>query len=352
MLQIVGVITATSFVHQTDPNREGNMSRTLKTWAFDTDHRRHQVPFVTGNSLRGQLRRQAAEIALDALNKPVSRALFSCMTSGKASRKDIGLPPTTTAVVEGGRNVFAGLFGGGGYMLPSRYTMGPLWPVVAWCHAWLHPALRDQMVPAEKLTFESGHDIPLVTEIILTSRDDVMAGKGQDRIEDYQKSFEAWVSGVSAGRAAKAANKASQAEAKKKGEKVDAGDGKAISVDVSGFNLVEAIIPGTPLQFWLRVHSEATEAQIGLMLLAIRNWANENVIGGASARGFGRFEAQLALYDDEQELVPNIFNLDGHATAYTLHDDVSSYVKAAEAALAALTVADLEGAYATDVAGV
>lgn len=355
MLQIVGTITATSHIHQTDPNREGNLSKTLKTYVWGPDHRRHLVPFVTANSVRGRLRRAAANDVLDAMNVPVSRALFSVLTSGKASRKDIGLTPTTRAMVDGGAHAFAGLFGGGGYMLPSRYTMGPLMPLVEWCSTALHPALRDRAIPADRLTAKrddaSLWEVPLTTELILTSRDDIMAGKGQEQIQDYQKSVDAWLSEVGTSRAAKAANKAAKDDAKKKGEKVDAGDGKAISLDISGYNLIEAMLPGTPLQFWLRFGRNATDAQVGLMLMAVRQWANENSLGGASARGFGRFEAHLALYDDEREVAPTIFNLSDHATAYTFAPDVAGYIKAAEAALAAMKPEDLEAVYGTHAVG-
>lgn len=356
MLQIVGIIRATSHIHQTDPNREGNESRTLKTFLWGSDQRRHLVPYVTANSIRGQLRRAAANRVLDAMNVPVSRALFSVLTTGKASRKDVGLTPTTRAMVDGGAHPFAGLFGGGGYMLPSRYTMGPLLPAVAWCNDALHPAVRAQAIPLDRLTRQlddgSLRDVDLTTQLILTSRDDIMAGKGQQYIQDYQTSVDAWLGAVVDSRAAKAANKAAKEDAKKKGEKVEVGNGKAISIDNSGYNLIEAMLPGTPLQFWMRFNPKASDAQIGLMLLAIRDWANANVIGGASARGFGRFEATLALYDDDTEIVPTLFNISDHATAYTFTQGVEAYVKAAEEALASATPDELEGVYATHVAGI
>ena len=85
--------------------------------------------------------------------------------------------------------------------------------------------------------------------------------------------------------------------------------------------------------------------QIGLALMAVRDWANANVVGGASARGFGRFEAQLALFDGDTQLAPSIFAPGDHATAYRLSDDVASYVQAAQAELDALTVEAMEAAY-------
>lgn len=351
MLHIVGTITPMTHVHQTDPNREGNLSRTVKTRVFDARGDTHRVPFVTANSVRGLLRRAAAEVTLDALDTAVSRALYSVLKTGKATRKDIGMQASVHSLVEGATNVFAGLFGGGGYMLHSRYTMGPLMPIVAWCDRFLHPSLREKAIPIEKLRYqrEDGTygDIPLVTELILTSRDDVLAGQGSSHIKDYQASVDAWIAEVTTGRVAKAKGKADKDEARKRGEKVSGND-KAVSVDVSGYNLIESILPGTPLQFWLRLKPSASDAQIGLMLLAVRDWANANVLGGASARGFGRFEAELALYDDDTLIAPSLFNLSDHATAYTLVKELGAYVEAATEALDKVTIKDLDVAFGTD----
>jgi CRISPR type IV-associated protein Csf2 len=247
------------------------------------------------------------------------------------------------------------LFGGGGYMLPSRYSMGPLIPQVEWVDRALHHSLRATMIPIEKLRYKRADDsygnVPLTHDYILTSRDDVLSGKGQTHIENYEASYEVWFNEVVTGRVAKAKDKAEKDQAAKEGKKVESG-GKAISSDVAGFNITEAIVPGLPLQFWLRFTSKASDAQIGLMLLAVRDWANENVIGGASARGYGRFEATIALFDDDHPITGNIFNIQDHATAYALSDAVKPWVDAAEDALKALKVSELEESYATNVAGV
>lgn len=350
MLHIVGTITTTTHVHQTSPNKSGNYSPTIKSYAFDRHHVQREVPFITANSVRGVLRRAAAERVMDAINSPVSRAAFSVFTTGKADKKDIGRVPSTKTLVAGGKNIFAGLFGGGGYMLPSLYGMGPLVPMVEWCQDWLHPSLRERMIPAHRLTYTSNdvtRDVPLTTDLILTSRDDLLNGKGANRVENYQVSVDAWIAEVSAGRAGKAANKAEKEEAKKRGEKLTGESTHGVGVDVSGYNLIEAMLPGTPLQFWMRLNQRATDAQVGLMLMAVQDWANANVIGGASARGFGRFDAQLALYDDDREVAASVFNLGDHATAYSLSKELAPYLAAAEAELAALSLEDMDLAFGT-----
>ena len=357
MLHIVGTLTATTHIHQTDPNREGNLSRTIKTHLWDVDRIRREVPIVTANSVRGLLRRAAADVTLEAIGKPVSRAVFSVLTTGKASKKDIGYQPTTKVLVDGGKHIFAGLFGGGGYMLPSRYGMSTIVPIVEWCDPLLHPSLRDRAIPKDRLSYEikSGadqgrvFDVPLVTQLILTSRDDVLAGKGQQFIEDYQQSVDAWIERVTSGRVAKATSKAEIKAAKDRGEK-SSGVAKEVGVDVSGYNLIEAMLPGTPLQFWMRLNPKVTPAQVGLMLMAIRNWANANVLGGASARGFGRFNADLWLHDDRQPHPVSLFGHGDHVASYDLNTELQHYLDAANAELGSLNIEQIEAVYGTKLA--
>lgn len=348
-LQIVGTITLTTHAHQSDPgSKDGNRSGTMKTWHFTGDGRRRPVPFITANSVRGLLRRAAATRVLDALGQPVSRQLFSILNRGAAGRSDIGAEPSVPAMVEGARNVFAGLFGGGPYMLHSRFSMGPLVPLLSWTENTLHPALRPLAIAAENLSYKDSEgnlrDTPLTTDIILTGKDDLLMGKGQNYVENYQESLKEWLDHVQGGREAKAARK----KAKQSGDEVDEATAKTKSSDLSSFNFVEALLPGTPLQFWLRMKSQTTPAQVGLALMAVRDWANENIVGGMSARGFGRFDAQLALYDGDTLVVPNIFRPGDHSAAYRLSDDVTNYVQAAQQELEALTVETLNTVYPSD----
>lgn len=348
-LHIVGTITLSTHAHQSDPSsKEGNRNGTMKTWIFCSDGRRRPVPFITANSVRGLLRRAAATRVLDTLGQPVSRQLFSILNRGAAGRSDIGAEPTVSAMVEGTRNVFAGLFGGGPYMLHSRFSIGPLVPLLAWTEKMLHPALQPLAIPVDNLSYRDSEgnlrDAPLTTDIVLTAKDDLLMGKGQNYVENYQETLKNWLDHVQGGRDAKAAKK----KAKKAGEEVDEAIANVKSSDLLGFNFIEAMLPGTPLQFWLRFKEQATPAQVGLALLAVRDWANENTVGGMSARGFGRFEAQLSLYDGDTLVVPNIFRSGDHSTAYRLNDDVTDYVTAATTELQALTVETLDVVYPSD----
>lgn len=355
---LVGTLTLTSHARQTAPDGTGGgKSRTIKTWLWGPDGERHEVPFITGNSLRGLLRRHATEVVLDRLaekSTQVPRQIFQILSRGAHTRDGIGVQGTAQAMQESARHVFAGLYGGGPYMIHSRYSIGALLPQIAWCQRMLHPALASQAIPAERLRYrdEAGNyrDIPLTTEIILAPRDDLADGKGLKYIQDYQQSVDEWLGAVASGRAAKAEKTKAKADAKARGDKAPAADSDGPrSVDTQNYTLNECLLPGTPLQFWMRFKPTITDAQLGLQLLAVRDWANANQLGGASSQGFGRFEAHLSLYRGTEKIVENIFNLGDHATAYTLVDDLDTFVGAAHQAIDEVTVEQLRRVFPYDL---
>lgn len=84
---------------------------------------------------------------------------------------------------------------------------------------------------------------------------------------------------------------------------------------------VEAICPGTDMHFRIDLSPELTEEQIGVILLAIKDVADENYLGGWGRIGFGRFKiktieanipahdilekASDSLYEDEKLCITN-----------------------------------------------
>lgn len=351
MHHIVGSLTLTSHARQTAPDSGGGKSETIKTRIFDSAGNTHDIPFITSNSLRGLFRRRAAEIILNRLrakNQLVPRQLFQILTRGAHRRDGVGMQGNVEEMVAGARHVMAGLFGGGPTMVHSRYTIGALYPMVGWCERMLHPRLRDQMIPSERLRAQNReggwYDIPLVTKIIMAPRDDLLAGKGQEYIEDYQTSLGAWLEEVGAGRAAKAEAKKAAAAAPR-GKKAAADSDGAKSVDLSNFTEQEVMLPGTPLQFWLSMRQGYSDAQLGLMLMTVRDWANMNQLGGNSSQGFGRFNADLALYDGDTCVVDHIFQPGEHSITYSLSPKLDRYIKAAETELDAITVDELNSVF-------
>jgi len=347
---LVGTITLTSHARQTAPDgSSGGESRTIKTALWGPDGDRHEVPIITGNSLRGLLRRHATTTVLDRLaerSELVPRQIFQILSRGAHSRDGIGVQANAHAMLETSAHVFAGLYGGGPYMVHSRYSIGALVPMVAWCQRFLHPSLQDRVIPAERLRYkdEAGNfrDIPLTTKIILAPRDDLQAGHGAKYIENYQTAIDEWLEAVASGRASKADNTKAKADAKARGDKAVPEATGARSVDTSNFTLNECILPGTPMQFWMRFKPQITDAQLGLQLLSVRDWANTNQLGGNGSQGFGRFEAALALYRGSEKIADNIFGLSEHATAYSLVEGLDQYVGAAHQAIDDVTVEQLK----------
>ncbi|HEU0198314.1 MAG TPA: type IV CRISPR-associated protein Csf2 [Nevskiaceae bacterium] len=362
MKQIVGTLLTTSFTHQSDPETAktkrangAQVNGQISAPVYDGNRERHIVPYITGNSVRGQLRRAGAEMVLKALHRPVSRELFSILTCGKVGRGAIGFAPTATAVMNMDKDPFAGLFGGGCHMLRSAFTIGQLWPEVAWCLPLLHRDLRDAAIPDEKLRgtrkqlndegkfVDVPYPVKLVHDVLITSRDDLLNGKGASYVEDYENALEAWQKEVSDGNAAKAADKKAAREARAKNEPYHSEGSK--SSDNRMISGIESIVPGTPLQFWIMLENDPDGARLGLLLMAIRDFANTNRLGGGAARGFGRFQANLALYEDDRLIVPSIFDPNTEAPAYTLVKDLNDYVAKAQAGLDALTVDMLDVTY-------
>jgi len=355
MLQIIGTITTTTPVFQTAPDsQKGGLSATIKTRVWDDGKKIRTIPYVTAGSLRGLIRRAAAKRVLDTLNRDVPRELFQILNGGSKGRGSIGEQASMEVLSKGSRQAFAGLFGGGPYMFHSSYSVDHLIPLVEWCSRRFHWSLRDRsMIPAANLSYEERdeegrvvgmRDVSLTTTVTMAPRDDLLAGKGEGYITNYFESLSEYLKSIGEGRANKAAEKKAKADAKERGEKFVASKG-ALSKDVANLVQIEAMLPGTPLQFWARLKPQATPAQVGLLLLAIQDWANANQLGGGTARGFGRFEADLALWEDDREIVPNLFRASDHVTSYLLNDALGEYVSAAERELAAMTLDDLEMVY-------
>lgn len=346
MKQILGCLTTTSFVHQTSPDErvagEGNKLRMHTTLVVTASGTTRRVPYITSNSVRGKLRRFARDRLLRAMNQPVSRELYSVLSSGTGRRRDIGGTPTVSAVIESTRNVFAGVFGGGGYMLPSRYAPQTLLPLLGDYEHIIHPLLRPYAIASDKQPRGDTRDFDwLLQDVILTSRDDVLQGLGGEFIRDYAKSFSEWLEENVGSAAAKRTSKAAKAA----GEKVEV----TKSVALAGFNVIQGMVPGVPLGFEISLDDALTDAQIGLLLLAVQDFCNGNRIGGAGRRGFGTFIPSLAFHDMDADLALPLFGVNDRAAGQYRIDRnkpvLARYVDAAEKALSEMTVSALEVVY-------
>lgn len=325
-LEVVGVITLSSPCHQTSvEGADGNRTPTGKTLVVGEDCQVREVPFVTGNSVRGRIHRIVAERVLTKI-APVSRELAMCLCKGSAgSRGDLRageINPRTLAQAKD--HAVVGLFGGGPYMLSSNLRIGNLYPLVEWTKPVVHPRNAHAVIPAEKLPRR------LTVDLGFTARDDMAAGKLAPYVLNHDEEFVAWISRVNASSQAK---KAAKAEGKGSDVKKE---------DARFFGFYEAILPGLPLQ--LEVHLDhPTEAQAGIVLSALLDWANENILGGGSARGLGTFKLTAALIVDGKQLTDTLFM--PAETGYRLSEAAGDLVRAGDLAIASMTASDLLAFY-------
>jgi hypothetical protein len=357
-LSISGVLVTLSPVHQTAPNDAGkNMARqvTMPVVA-GADGRVAEVPYVTANSVRGQLRRHAAAIVLGKVSAALERArqeresasgdedikacdakvaaaaltrqhYLSIVRGAYAASGGIHAEKLTVeAAAAARRHVFARLFGGGAFMLPAALKIeSPLLPVIK--------GLTEHIMPAAVAVHAIDKiDGPLMTVERLYARDDFedlpqaaidvladpvaeyeahMAGKFKER-EGKKAAREAIRALRSGGASAAAVPVEPVGDSGPDGEE-EGNENGAVGEVAPGVqsaapsaaepikkqtldNLfdTEVMIPGLPLALQLRADGIG-EAHAGLILLALESWVQTNALGGGSARGRGRFLPRLSL---------------------------------------------------------
>lgn len=348
-----GVLTLTAPAHQSSPEKSGNHTP-LMTTRVTTEDGVQTLPYITGNSVRGVLRRLAAEHVVAALMEKkiqIPRDTFLCLVRGAFSRTGMKAGEATIKEMAAARkHVFAGLFGGGARMFPSKLRLtSELMPMVAETRHLFPAKYQAHCVGSAVLRSQDGayRGSGLTSEVLLTGRDDMAAGRGGEVIENHEEAFREYMNNIMGKAALKKGQKAAVQAAKKAGEKMlIADEDRAKAESLATFATLDVINPGTRLFFSVRVE-DATEAQLGLALMAIEDWANKNALGGGSSRGRGSFVAALSLEQGGAVQVANL--LEGDAPDYRLAGDdlVARAVAAAKAELAAITREGLDLVYPT-----
>jgi CRISPR type IV-associated protein Csf2 len=353
-MEILGPLVLTSPAHQAAIMGKGEKGprRTLTLPVFDLGTgTSHQVPYITANSVRGRLRRLAAERVFkvfEAKHQTLSRDVFLAVSRGSTGRTDINLHGGADAIVESARHVFAGLFGGGAAMLASRFSVAPLLPLIEWTNAVLPNSLQRYALPASSYTTTREVDgqpkqsAQLTAVMLWTARDPLMDGQGSRIVEDYAGTLAEWLGAMEAEAAEHKSAAAKKKVKQAAGEKVEEEDESKSAL--KNFGEIRVIPPGMPLQFVVTTSTTATLAQEGLLLMAIQDWCRLNSVGGGTARGMGRFNARAlsALVEDEDPIP--LFRGDN----YDLNLDaqpIASRIDAAETALAAITADSIARAF-------
>jgi CRISPR type IV-associated protein Csf2 len=316
---IRGVLTLTAATHQTSPEKKEGMTPQMKTSVVV--HRGDVrlldgVPFITANSARALLRRACGEVLMEEIERAknqISRALYLSIQRGGYGRTAINAGGASyQQLVAAQDHIFAGLFGGGAFMYPSKVFMDrDLFPMLESLRH-LFPK-RDQ----ESCFAASPKDIIGIS--LIASKDDFAKLPKHNVIEDHANAHQEHM-------ASKFADNLAKREQKEAGR----ADGVFISKedklktdDLNTYTEVEVIVPGTPLYFSATL-ADVTDSQIGLVLLGLQAWANRNALGGGAVRGRGSFTAELRMEEDGKTIIEHLLLDD--APASKLSDTTHSFI--------------------------
>ena len=257
------------------------------------------IPSIPANSWRGRIRRAAANIVYQALEKrgeKVSFNTFKAMQIGAIAANAIDTGSLDIALFQkAAHHPFVGLVGGGAKLIQSNYRISTS---MAICEEnnpnglILNPAYR------------------LVNPIWFKRGDDMIQFKSpmaDSVINDYVPALEAWREEVLA------------TQLKRKEERGDRNTTQS-KVDLRSWSAHEVVIPNVDFSFDLDASALKNEAQIGLLIMALHDVLGHSMtefskgiyapMGGWIRNGYGLLDSN------------NVINL-------LQGDDHASYVKAA-----------------------
>lgn len=290
MINVVirGVVITTALTHQTAPTDRGQpKGQCMKTGMMGSHGFLMGVPFITANSVRGLIRRAAANVIFEKLaaaKAQIHRNLYLSIVRGAYARTGINAKEVTyTHLLAAKNHTFAGLFGGGAFMYksPMRFERDLL-PILESTRGLFPTEVQSYAIEREPWQ--------IIQKTMMAPRDDFA------RLPD---SARAVVSNLAASYAEHMQTKIDQ-------NAVKAEDSTASKDDLDNFmGDIECIVPGVPLYFGMTAKG-VTEAQAGLLIEGVRRWANDNVLGGGGARGRGAFMPLLSLSLDGKLIAPEL----------------------------------------------
>lgn len=339
MNHIEGVLTLTSPLH-CSAGAEGNLTRTMKQPLVGPNGT-NLIPYFPANDLRGRLRRKAATIVLNHLTQAegrVSVELMSGLTCGAisaSSQNDVSVEE----ILRARGNVYMGVFGGGTRIMRSGIQVHDLLPFVGeTLDAGMVPSNLGVEVPKDVRNGATAVAAPipawqLVHRFRTIRVDDVYRVTNLsllDRsLEDATGEVSEYQEAVLAGRNERKADKATVKK-----------------TDLGNMMEAEAIAAGTPLHLRIDLHDHLTDAQRGLVLLALRDLVNEQALGGMVRHGWGKFKADVRgkfdgnNVDDMGNALP-AFQQDSDTGIYELAGLAKQYGESAMAEIQALTIDDM-----------
>ena len=324
-ISISGVVITQAPAHQTAPSdtRDGNVAWQIKMPVMRPDGSQEAVPYITANSVRGLLRRHAADVLFERLSEVSAPAALSRKTYLSVVRGAYAASGgihterlTVTAAASARKHVFARLFGGGAYMLEGALKLeSPLLPVVIGRTAHLMPAsvagYAVELDPQARLTTverlyarDDLQDLPESAVAVIGDLETEYAAHMAEKLAEREGKKLDKARARQAALARRAQSTATVASASGQSDDepdTDVADGAADAPSgprkkqtLDNLFDTECIPAGLPLAFRARA-DRIEEAHAGLLLLALERWARQNALGSGSARGRGSFRPRLSL---------------------------------------------------------
>lgn len=243
------------------------------------------IPVVPGNTMRSLLRRtmlkDVIEPALCEKSAQLSIGAYVTAYAGNSSGNPDGVPSSFDEVVKMRAHPFLGLFGGGPRMLQGRLMIDSLYPI----H---QSALR--IIGSDYINDSINGPI---TDFIWARRTDPVLQMGSaedaDVIVDGTQAANDWITNVLG------ASKKKAKAGKKTDDSAEESDDNARGL--KAFNAHEVVIPGVKWLWRINV-DRPTDAQVGLILLAINKLTSQRIAGG-HAKDYGRFVIDSVSLDGQ-----------------------------------------------------
>ncbi|MBX9756622.1 MAG: type IV CRISPR-associated protein Csf2 [Pseudomonadaceae bacterium] len=263
-------------------------ARTMKVVA-DTDDggaKAISLPVVPGNTMRSLLRRtmlkDVIEPALMAKSGQLSIGAYATAYAGNSTGNPDGVPSSFDEIVTMRAHPFLGLFGGGPRMLEGRLMVDTLYPIHQHSLRTIGTDYINESIKGN------------ITEVVWTRRNDpiLALGSADDAavIEGETQAVNNWITALLTTTKAKK-TKASGPDVATEDSVEDSARG------LKAFNAHEVVIPGVKWLWRISV-DRPTDAQIGLILLALNTLANQRLAGG-HAKDYGRFAIEGVFLNGE-----------------------------------------------------
>lgn len=251
-------------------------------------------PIISSSTIRGMLRRGAAQIVEDHLINELGRRpsyeMYQGMNTGAVSDKPDGVPPTTTEIRTARNHVFYGLFGGGPRMLRGSLVVNNALPVIdKLIDADIIPPLYSES--ALKNVYARA-----LTDVKQVLRKDAFIGSAgeAERASGVVENFDDVYSQKHLEIVERAIGKAKSKES-----------GEEAQLERSGTKAMafrQDVTVGVPFLFSVAI--KGNESQVGMILGALEKMLDKG-IGGKASSGFGQLTGTLTVHTRQQtERVP------------------------------------------------